>query len=218
MIKEIMHIESEKKISIDVKNLVNKIAGKLPSEIVLIYSIQYKSYAENLMKELKKRGKNVEMPQIDNTYNTGQVLGCSKLKTDKDVLLIGSGRFHAINLAASSGKEVWVLDNENLSKITRGEVDAMMKKKKMLVNKFLHAGSVGIIVSSKYGQEKMKLAKEIKTKIGKKGKKAFIFLADNINIWELENFKADIWVNTACPGLFLDSNKIVNYGDVEDFL
>ena len=184
--------------------------SKLPKKIFLAYSIQYKDLGLSVKKQLASNNITVSKFQ--------QVLGCSKVNTNLPILLVGSGRFHAINLAASSGKEVWVLDNENLSKITRGEVDAMMKKKKMLVNKFLHAGSVGIIVSSKYGQEKMKLAKEIKTKIGKKGKKAFIFLADNINIWELENFKADIWVNTACPGLFLDSNKIVNYGDVEDFL
>jgi len=209
-----MHVEAGKKIDVNIGKLVDKIADKLPSEMVLIYSIQYKQFARQIADLLRKKGKDIEMPKIDNTPYIGQVLGCSKLNTDRDVLLIGSGRFHAINIAASSEREVWVLDNENLSKISKEEVDKLMKRKKMLINKFLHADSVGIIVSSKYGQEKMKLAEEIKREIGKKNKKASIFLADNINLQELENFKRDIWVNTACPGLFLDSDKIVNYEDI----
>ena len=40
-------------------------------------------------------------------------------------------------------------------------------------------------------------------------------LQDNINTSELENFPIDIWINTACPGLALDSSKIIDSSSLE---
>jgi len=40
-----------------------------------------------------------------------------------------------------------------------------------------------------------------------------------LNISELENFQdIKIWINTACPGLAMDSEKIVNLVDVKKFI
>jgi diphthamide synthase subunit DPH2 len=42
-----------------------------------------------------------------------------------------------------------------------------------------------------------------------------MFISDNINLDEIENFQADIFINFACPGLEFDSDKILNYESLE---
>jgi diphthamide biosynthesis enzyme Dph1/Dph2-like protein len=76
---------------------------------------------------------------------------------------------------------------------------------------------VGLIISLKKGQY-FKDWKKIKEKLEKKGKKVYVFETENINLQELDNFPLNIYINTACSGLSLDSDKIVNLRDVIEFL
>ena len=72
---------------------------------------------------------------------------------------------------------------------------------------------IGIIVSIKPGQEAMKRALALKNKL--KNKDSYIFLCNDINTREFENFPAiQSWVNTACPRLDFDSS-IINIADLE---
>ncbi|MCK4553158.1 diphthamide synthesis protein [Candidatus Pacearchaeota archaeon] len=43
-----------------------------------------------------------------------------------------------------------------------------------------------------------------------KNKKSYLFISNNINTSEFENFGLDSWVNTACPRLDMEDNRIVN--------
>ena len=61
--------------------------GKLPKNLSIVYSIQYREVAEKIFKELRKTHK---------IGSFSQVLGCSKINfKEKSILLIGSGKFHA---------------------------------------------------------------------------------------------------------------------------
>lgn len=181
---------------------------KLPKKLFLAYSIQYKDLAESIKLLLKSN--NITVTKFQ------QVLGCSKIsnKSNLPILLIGTGRFHAINLYLQA-PEIYVLENNKIIKISAQEIEQLKIRRKTALMKFLNADKIGILVSTKPGQENIKQAVKLKDKLKKKNKQAYILLSNNINIAELENFNIDSWINTACPGLALDSNKIVNMDEVK---
>ena len=196
-----LFIEARKKFSekIEIKG-IKKIKGK----IHLLYSIQYKNLAMKIKKKLEKR---------NNISGFEQVLGCSKVKPRGALVLIGSGTFHALNLSLSANKEVYVYDHGRLNKIGKKEIEDYNNKIKGKISRFLVSGNIGIIFSIKAGQSRLKEADKIKTilKNKYKDKNFYTLLSDNIDMSELENFNIDFFINTACPGLELDSRKIINY-------
>ena len=101
--------------------------------------------------------------------------------------------------------------------LEKQEVEKIQKQQKGALIKFLSSKEIGIIVSLKPGQNKLKKALELKKKI--KDKNCHIFIADTINYAEFENFPfIESWVNTACPR-FADGKKgVLNYELVEKAL
>jgi len=180
---------------------INHIPGKLH----ILYSIQYKALANTIRQKLGKKVVKIE-----------QVLGCSKIKPKATLLLIGSGRFHAVNLAISSGKPVYIYDSGKLEIIKQEEIDRFKRIEQGKLSKFYASDNIGLLVSTKPGQNKLKQAelviKQLRQKY--KEKKFYLFLTDNINLGEIENFPIDMFLNFACPGLELDSHRILNYEKV----
>jgi len=197
-IMRVMFIEAKRKSDLNIDKINLKI---LPDKIFLAYSVQYKNLAEKLKKKL-------------GTRITGfkQILGCSKLKTKHPILLIGSGKFHAIQLALQNNT-VYILEGDNINKLATKEVEKIKLKRKASISKFLAAEKIGILVSTKPGQENLKSALKLRKKLEKKEKEVVIFLADNINLEELENYNIDSWINTACPALTFDS-RVINISTV----
>jgi len=205
---KVLYIETQNKSQ--KVELNEEILKKLPKELLLVYSIQYKSQAGKIKKQLESNGFKIT--------GFSQVLGCTKLKLTKPVLLIGSGRFHALNLALQSDYPVYIYNNGTITKIEENEIEALKKKKQGNISKFLSSERVGILFSTKPGQYNPK--EEIIEKLMKKypEKRFFFFVSNNINIAEFENFKIDFWLNTACPGLTNDSTKIENIDDIFSYL
>jgi len=201
---KVLYIESRKK---DKNTELDKETLKtLPKELFLAYSIQYKEIAERIKKQLEVNGFKLA--------GFSQVLGCTKINLEKAVLLIGSGRFHALNLAAQSNSPIYIYTNGTMSKIEESEIAALKKKKQGKISKFLLADKIGVIFSTKPGQynSKEQILEKLKSKYSEK--EFFSFISNNINTTEFENFKIDFWLNTACPGLANDNMKIENIDDV----
>ena len=194
---KVLFIEARKK-NLGIENFNLSI---LPKDIFLAYSVQFKELAEKLKIKLGARVKGFQ-----------QVLGCSKLKSNYPILLVSSGKFHALNLALQ-GNSVYILDNE-IKKLDENQVEKLKLKRKAALSRFLASQKIGILVSSKPGQENLETAINLKKKLEKKGKEASIFLADNINSSDLENFNIDSWLNTSCPSLSYDS-RILNQWELE---
>ncbi|MBI2630312.1 diphthamide synthesis protein [Candidatus Pacearchaeota archaeon] len=185
-------------------------ASKFPQKVHIIYSIQYESLAEKLKLSLEKAGHEIA--------GFEQVLGCSKISSKAELLLIGSGRFHAIQLAYSLSKEIIIFDGYNISRITIEEIEKLKLKQKAKLSKFLLKSDIGIILSSKPGQSLplnhlIKLKQKLKTKY--QDKRFYSFISETLNLQELENFNIDLFLNTACPGIELDSNNILNIENIK---
>jgi diphthamide biosynthesis enzyme Dph1/Dph2-like protein len=210
----ILYIEARhKKIPPSQYFIDKNFIAQLPRQIFLAYSIQFKEQAEVMKSAIEKSGRQVKGFQ--------QVLGCTKLKTQYPIILIGQGRFHALNLAVQNPKNPLIIySNGSSLAIGRRELEEYNKKKQAALSLFFSSNNIGIIVSTKPGQEKLKESLELARKIEKKypEKKAYMFASSNVNIAGLENFSIGSWINSACPGLADDSSKILNIEDVLGFL
>ncbi|MEM2572649.1 MAG: diphthamide synthesis protein, partial [Archaeoglobaceae archaeon] len=67
--------------------------------------------------------------------------------------------------------------------------------------------NLGILVSTKPGQKRLRLAEKIREKALKKGLKAIIVYIGEITPEKLENLPFDFYVNTACPRISYDDYK-----------
>jgi len=184
------------------KSKILEISKKLPKNISIAYSIQF----ENLAKEIKQI-----LSKKHTIYNIVQVLGCSKPKFSKQVqaiLLIGSGRFHAIALSQQTKLPIYILESHKLNKISEKDIEQFKQKQKSSYIKYLNANKTGILISTKPGQQNLKQAIKIRKKLKKP---SYLFLTNNINTNEFENFPdVQSWINTACPRMDMDDNRIIN--------
>lgn len=207
----------------DGKININKIKiGELPEKIGLITTVQFVDHLKDIKDYLVKNDKKVFLEKGYQKY-AGQILGCDVSSVDKikskaqAFLYIGDGRFHPTGLAFKQKKDVFCFNpfNNVFSKITKKEVDDFQRKIKVKKVKFLSAGSIGILVSTKKGQCNMKKAFDLKKKLEKQKKDCYIFVSETLDINEFENFNfIDIWVNTACPRIEGDSKQVINVQDV----
>lgn len=181
---------------------------KLPKNIAIAYSIQYKDIASKIKQILSKK---------HNITKLIQVLGCSNSRFPKQtqaILLISSGKFHTIALATESKIPVYILENNKLTRISEKDIEFFKKKQKASYLKFLHSKRIGILVSTKPSQENLKKAIELKSKI--KDKETYLFISNNINTQEFENFpEIQSWINTACPRMDIENNSIINVRNIK---
>lgn len=180
------------------KSRIKSLSKKLPKNLAIAYSVQYKDLAFEMRYLLSEH----------NITRVVQVLGCSKPVFPKNtdaVLLIGSGRFHAVALAYETKLPIYILEREHLNRIPKEEIEVLERKQKASYLKFLSAERIGIIVSTKPGQQNLKKALAFKKKLKKN---SYLFIANNIDKNEFENFGLNSWVNTACPRLDMDSSII----------
>ncbi|MBU4283524.1 MAG: diphthamide synthesis protein, partial [Nanoarchaeota archaeon] len=84
--------------------------------------------------------------------------------------------------------------------------------------KFLSSKEIGVILTTKPGQEQLKEAFELKNKF--KDKNFYFLIFDTIDFNQLENFPfIECFVNTACPRIALDDSikigkAIINLEDI----
>jgi len=200
---------------------LNKIpVNKLPSKIGLISSVQFVDYLKTIKYYLENKNKKVFLEKGKQKYK-GQILGCdvsSAIKIEKNVisfLYIGDGKFHPLGIALKTNKKVYTFNplNNLFSEINQSEIEKIKKKNKGKLLKFLSSDNIGILVSVKPGQFNLKKALELKNKF--KDKSFSIFLFDTLTINDLENFPfIESWVNTACPRIGDEENKIINLDDL----
>ena len=176
-------------------------------KIGLISAIQYVDYLEEAKEILEKKGYKISI--------AGQMVGCNvssalKLKVDAFVF-IGSGEFHPLELAKVT-KEIYFANpvSGKVSKFSKEELKRLEKKEEGKIKRYLMADKIGVLVSTKPGQEHLKNALYFAENCGKE---AYVFMADEIDVNRLEDFN-DIkaWVNSSCPRL--EGNNIVSMRDV----
>ena len=199
------------------KSKILEISKKLPENLAIAYSIQYKRVAEEIKEVLSKQHKITHFTQVlgcSHPLGRSPPLGCSQPNFSKimpqAILLIGSGKFHAVSLTLETNLPIYILDNNNFQKISEKEIQNLKIQQKASYVKFLNAKEIGILISTKPNQQNLKKALEIKDGLKNQDKSSYLFIANDINTSEFENFpQIQSWINTACPRLDFDA-RIVN--------
>ncbi|WP_407282955.1 diphthamide biosynthesis enzyme Dph2 [Methanolobus sp. WCC1] len=199
----------ETRSAVDVKDVVGLAASRLEGKrIGLITTVQHVHKLGDAVKILEKHGKECVICFGDSKIAyPGQVLGCnfsSARNADCDeYLFIGSGQFHPLGVSLAMKKRVLIAD-PFVNELREADYSKVLRQRSAVIAKSLDAEIFGIIVSSKPGQERMELAKELKQMAKEHGKDAHIFTMDLVTPDQLLQFKVDAFVNTACPRLAID--------------
>lgn len=190
--------------------LGKKVIDKLPKKIGLITTIQFVNSVNEIKKEIEESGRKVKTSK-GIQKNESQVLGCessaAKIKDVDAILYVGTGKFHPINVAIETKKEVYSYNpiDKTLKKLDKKEIEKIEKKKQGAYLKYIASENIGIIVTTKPGQNDIKKAFKLKQKLEKEGKHAYIFVDNTYNLQSLEDFNfIEAWVNTACPRIIED--------------
>ena len=81
--------------------------------------------------------------------------------------------------------------------------------------KLVISKNVGLLITTKPGQNEFKRVENLRERLENKGKSVFVFIADEINLTQSENFNfIDVWIDTACPRIVEDF-KCLNFTDLK---
>lgn len=188
-------------------------------KIGIVYVIQHEKNAIELKKKLEESKRYA--------FVCGKILGCdiSSAKVYEDeverFIYLGSGKFHPYNLKAQVKKDVLILDpiSWTITKISDDEMNLRERKKYARLAKASLAKVYGILVSLRTYQNKIQEVFQLKERIERKNKKAFIFVGNDVNYSNLLGFKVDAFINTACPRIIEDEfPKAMMNADEMDFV
>ena len=202
----------------DVGLVVDNILEKVKcNSIGLVTTAQFVGDLAEIKKKLEKAGKAVVISP--GRPNPGQILGCdTRAASGADCYVyIGTGRFHPLNVAIQTGKPTYLVHpSGGVERIHEELIIKHQKIKAAWMHRFKEAKTVGIFVSTKPGQERMKQALGLKAKLAG-SKETFIFAANEIKPDCFVGYNVDAWVNTACPRIGEDAfdRPVVDISDVE---
>ena len=201
--------------NVDVKKDLKKCLESLKeyNRVALVTTTQHLHLLNEMKDFLEDNGKEVVLGSSKSTRK-GQVLGCnfSSIKNlDADVyLFIGSGNFHPLGIYLFTKSPVYALDpyNNELREMTE-YADRILRIRFARITKAREAKKWGIVVSSKEGQYRLELAKEIKKLLKDSGMEGYIIMLDNVNPDVLlPYFDLDAFIVTACPRIAIDDSQM----------
>ncbi|MEM0379434.1 MAG: diphthamide synthesis protein [Nanopusillaceae archaeon] len=197
---DVIFIPAKIKIN-ELKNF-DKLLKILPKKIGIVCLLQYIDVTNKIILELKKLG-------YETLYsNSLFILGCNVKNADlpaDTILLIGDGKFHALEIVRSLKKDVIIYNPIS------GEINTISKEnyKKYhtnilyLIEKLKNSNNIGIAISIKPGQYDQNSLKWILEKL--KDKNLYLFIGDNIEMDKLINFPyIEFWIIIACPRIIDD--------------
>lgn len=192
-------------------------------KVGLYAAVQFVHQLEKIQLQLDRLGIGWVTSKPRRTEAVGQVLGCDvdphslKLSSEEmksiDVFLyIGDGKFHPLALLYA-GKDVICYDPlaHHITVLNHDLIEKIEKRKKGALLKFYSAQKIGVVITTKPGQQQLKMAFKLEEKYPEK--KFYFFVDNTISYGQLENFPfVEVWVNTACPRIGLDDQEAFRKG------
>jgi 2-(3-amino-3-carboxypropyl)histidine synthase len=208
--EDVLYIELS--ADLDVLPLLEEVLPKLKKTVAITAAIQYIPSLPTVKGFLEQNGVEVHIGEGDSRVAyPGQILGCnfsapkSVAEEVEQFLYTGEGNFHPLGIALATGKDVLVIDPEMNEVRDMSEFkESILRQRHAVITNLSVASSFGIIVSSKIGQSRFGLASKMKEDLEKNGKKAVLFLVDNLNPDHLLGLDVDAFISVACPRIAID--------------
>ena len=140
----------------------------------------------------------------------GQVLGCdwgsarSIVGEVDGFLYVGTGRFHPLGVALATGKDVIAVDPVagGFRKIVFPR--DFLSKRKAMIARAAGCDEFGVLVSTKPGQARFKLAAEVVRALRRAGRVVRFLVVDEVVPERLADFTTEAFVCCACPRIAVD--------------
>ncbi|MCU0632890.1 MAG: diphthamide biosynthesis enzyme Dph2 [Methanolinea sp.] len=133
----------------------------------------------------------------------GQVLGCAfgaaRVPGVQEILFVGTGVFHPLGVQLATGLRVVALDPFT-GEVEEVSAEKFLRRRHALIGKARSAERIGLLVSTKTGQERYALARDMASRCSR----AILVLMREISPDELLNLGFPAYVNFACPRLAYD--------------
>ncbi|MBU1976153.1 MAG: 2-(3-amino-3-carboxypropyl)histidine synthase subunit [Nanoarchaeota archaeon] len=192
-----------KVVYVDVNYLVNikfpkEFIDDLPETIGLFTTAQYLNQLDHMKTQLEDAGKHVKLFKAKHTEVPGQILGCNiqEFTGVQAILYVGDGSFHPKALAMKNDIPIF-----SYNPLSKKYEHITVKPRTGLIQAFNTAKSIGVLITTKPGQQKIEQALELGKRFPQKN--FYFLIANEIN--NLENFPfIDFYVNTACPRIATD--------------
>lgn len=195
---------------------------QLPPKVVLFLNIQFHHQYEQIKQQLEAAGREVLTVRPKHAWHEGQILGCSveEWHVDQDAFVyVGDGLFHPKAILFHNNQKVYIYDpkTKKSKTLTKEDIAQIEKARKGALATFYASKHIGVLITTKYGQSRLRPALKLKEQ---HPDKTFYFLvADVIDFSKLEDFPfIQCYVNTACPRIMDDNQKVprpmVNIGDL----
>jgi 2-(3-amino-3-carboxypropyl)histidine synthase len=201
-------------IPIDLEKYIVSALHHLKSPVGLLATSQHLGQLAEAKRLLESHGCDVKIGSgSDRIAAPGHVLGCDfssardMAQSVSSFLLLGGGKFHSIGVKLITKKPVIVLDPERSEAVIEDiDIEAFLRKRHGLIQRFAEAKTVGVIVSTKPGQRRDHLAEKLKRLLLAENRKAYLLLMDEISPDKLKEIGLDAYVSTACPRIALDDS------------
>ncbi|MBR9699278.1 2-(3-amino-3-carboxypropyl)histidine synthase [Candidatus Woesearchaeota archaeon] len=198
-------------------------------KIALFGSVQFITL-ERVEEQLTELSIKIIAAHGKRTSGKYQLLGCDcfansfseDISHADAILYIGDGLFHPKALILAQKKIDVIQFNPRtteMSVLTQADLEKQLKKYKANLTRYVASKKIGILVSTKTGQQYLKNALLLKEKADKE---YFVFVGDTFDFSEMENYPfIECWVNTACPRIGFDDiahmpKPLININDALD--
>jgi len=194
------------------KRLRESLAQAIPllesRRIGVVTTVQHVHLLDDALDALSKAGiEGVIGPAGRRTPYPGQVLGCSfQAARSLDVpefIFIGTGMFHPIGVALSTGKSVVALDPIT-GEATIVDPSPLIRRRFGSIARAGNARRFAVIASKKPGQRRMDLCERMMELGRSHGKEMMLVYVDRVDPDVLINLGVEAAVSTACPRIALD--------------
>lgn len=204
----------EARMKVDPSDVVDRVLSELEfNRLGLATTVQHVGYLEKVAGLLRARGIEaaVGKPGPRAKY-PGQILGCDlgcvKSVVDRvgGFLYIGTGKFHPLGIAFITRKEVVIANplagtHEKLA----SDIDDFIRQRKAVVKRAAACNKFGVLVSTKLGQNRFNLARDLMGKLKNAGRVPSLLVLDEILPERLSEFKQlEAFVCCACPRIPID--------------
>lgn len=186
-----------------------------PTRVGIVTTAQHQHKLQEMADAMKAEGFEVFVGAGDNRLaGLGQLLGCNftagtSIEADVDgFVYVGSGDFHPIAIAWGTDKPVVLADPySNEVRTLEETMDRLMRQRFATVERARGAQAFGVLVGTKVGQERLKLARGLKRLLEAHGKEAHLIALDFFSWDNLQYFRhLDALVNTSCPRITTDDH------------
>ena len=190
------------------KKGVKIIKSILPRKIGIVTTAQHLHLIEEASSKLEGAGFDTSVttggPRL---AAAGQLLGCNssaarKLNVD-GYLYIGTGLFHPLTVALSTGKKVACIDPHS-GEVTEADAKPFLKQRYAAISVAKNAKRWSVLFSSQIGQKRIDLADKVAELLTADGKEVMIIGSIHQSYEQLLGMGIEAAVITACPRLAIE--------------